>query len=180
MDNSSPSMLKPTLIGGLALGVAGGLPLVGALNCACCSLIMGAGFLAAFLYSKECKKVGAGFRPGNGAMVGLVAGLFYAVAQTAVGAIFKPDPEELNEQIDMMVEQMESGGAPPEFVDFFTRMIEMFGAGSGAAILMGFLVTLLLAAVFATIGGLIGGSVFKVEAQPPAAPSPPAGSGTES
>ena len=60
-----PSMLKPTLIGGGVAGLLGGLPLIGAINACCCALIIGGGFLAAFLYSKECQGVGAEFRAGG-------------------------------------------------------------------------------------------------------------------
>jgi hypothetical protein len=169
MDNSSPSMLKPTLIGGVACGVAGGLPFIGAINCACCALVMGAGFLAAYLYSGQCKRAGAEFRPGGGALVGLVAGLFYAVAHTAVGAFFRPDPG----QIEEIIGQMEDQGAPAEAVDMVSRMMETFAGGLGIVFLFFFM--LLVGAVFATIGGLIGGAVFKVAPTTPAPPAPRAG-----
>ena len=168
MDNDSPSMLKPTLIGGLTCGVAGGLPLIGAVNCACCALVMGAGFLAAYFYSNECKKIGMGFRPGSGAVVGLVAGLFYSLAHSLIGAFFMPSVDD----IDMIVEQMESGGAPPEAIDGAMKFFELLTSGIG--VVFYFFMILLLAAIFSTIGGLIGGAVFKVEPEAPA----PADSGT--
>ena len=163
MDNSSPSMLKPTLISGVVFGVLGGIPFV---NCLCCAWMMGAGFLAAYLYSSQVKAAGAEFRPGNGAVIGLVAAMFYSLTATAVGAVFASftGPPDLDEIVD----QMEQGGAPPEFVDMVVSVMERL---SGPMLLLiGFFFTLLLAAAFCTIGGLIGGSVFKVEAQPPAPP----------
>ena len=168
MDNSSPSMLRATLISGSVFGLLGGIPFV---NCACCAWMMGAGILAAYLYSNACKAVGAEFRPGNGAVVGLVSGLFYAIASTIVGGLAQtisapPD-------VDEIVEQMESGGAPPEFVDIMVDVMELMMGPMG--ILIGFFIALLLAAILSTVGGLIGGSVFKVEAQPPA---PPQGGGS--
>ena len=170
MNTSSPSMLKPALIGGLGFGVLGGLPYLGAINCACCALVIGAGFLAAFLYSKECKKVGAEFRGGKGALQGLIAAPLYALGHAGVGVFFSPSAEEFDE----ILEQMASGGAPPEVVD----MVEnIFNSLTGpAAPVLGFFFVLLVAAVFSTVGGLIGGAVFKVEppAPPPAAaPSAP-------
>ena len=75
--NQAPSMLKPALISGVAFGVAGAIPVINWINCACCALIVGCGFCAAFLYSKECRTAGFAFRPGNGATVGLVSGLIY-------------------------------------------------------------------------------------------------------
>jgi hypothetical protein len=159
-------MLKSTLIGGALFGFLGGLPVVGALNCACCALFVGGGFLAAYLYSKECKGVGVAFKPGNGALVGLVAGLFYAVVTSIVGGIVKliipTDPEQV---IDIM-EQM---GMPPENIDMAAKFIE--GSTGFMGLIVGFFLSLLLAAIFSTVGGLIGGAAFKVEPPPPAPPA---------
>lgn len=176
MTDSSPSMLKPTLIGGLSCGILGALPIIGVINCACCALIIAGGFLAAFLYSKECQGVGAEFRPGGGAVVGLVAGLFYAIANTLVGLMFKASAEELEEYVDEAIAWMEEAGAPPEIIDMIAP-----GAELASSFVFTFFSTLLLAAVFSTVGGLIGGAVFKVEAAPPpdspGRPTPPPASG---
>lgn len=165
MDSRAPSMLKATLIGGAVFGVIAGLPYIGAINCACCALVVAGGFLAAFLYSKECSGAGVEFKPGNGALVGLVAGLFYALAASVVGGMInlvKPtDPEQIVE----MIEQM---GLPPENIDAAIKIAEMFSGVTGIVFL--FLFWLLAAAFFSTIGGLIGGAVFKV-APPPAPPA---------
>ena len=56
--NQAPSMLKPALISGVAFGVAGSIPVVNWINCACCALIIGCGFFAAFLYSKDSRAAG--------------------------------------------------------------------------------------------------------------------------
>jgi hypothetical protein len=157
-------MLKPTLIGGLVFGVIGGLPLISALNCACCSLVVGGGFLASYLYSKECRREGVGFRPAGGALVGLVAGLFYAIAQTLIDGIVK---RIMPVDIQQLADMMEQYGMPPESVDMAMKFME--GAGTFTGMIISFFVVLLLAAIFSTIGGLIGGAVFKVvpEAPPP-------------
>jgi len=155
-------MLKSTLIGGLVLGVVGGLPILNAINCACCALIIGAGFLAAYLYSGECRKAGAAFGPKNGWVVGLVAGLFYALASSLVGLPFRPGIEEMQEGFT----QLEQFGAPPEAIEMGSRFAETMASSAG--IVFGFLFTLLLAAVFSTLGGMIGGIAFKVEPAPAA------------
>ena len=165
-----PSMLKPTLIGGGVAGLIGGLPLIGAINACCCALIIGGGFLAAFLYSNECKGMGAEFRAGAGAKIGLVAGLFYwlvnSIVQGLVSMVFgQPDFAEI-------LEQMETAGAPPELLDQVEPLFEILSGGGGVALVL--IVSLVLAIVFSTIGGLIGGAVFKVEPSPPTSPAPPA------
>ena len=88
MASPAPSMLKPTLIGGFLFGVLAGLPGLNIVNiCTCCSMVVAAGFVASYLYSAECKRVGSPFQVGNGAVVGLIAGAFYALAATIVAAI---------------------------------------------------------------------------------------------
>jgi hypothetical protein len=161
-------MLKPTMIGGLVAGVAGGLPIIGALNCACCALIIGGGFLATFLYSKDCRLAGVRFTPGSGAQVGLIAGLFYAVASTIVSGIVNA---LFPKNLDQMVEMLEQFDLPPEAVDSAMQFAEQ--STSIVGIMIGFFFTLLLAAVFSTVGGLIGGAVFKYEPAPPASSTPP-------
>jgi hypothetical protein len=167
-------MLKATLIGGALFGFLGGLPLVGALNCACCALFVAGGFLAAYLQSKECSRAGVEFRAGNGAVVGLVSGLFYSIASAItsgiVSLIAPVDPEQ-------MIEMMEQFGVPSESIDMAARFME--GSGGILGALLGFFVTLLIAALFSTIGGLIGAAVFKVEPPPapPAAQTPPPAGG---
>jgi hypothetical protein len=172
MDNQSPSMLKPTLIGGGAAGVIGGLPLLGILNCACCSLVLGGGFLASFLYSRTCRAKNLPFGAGMGATVGLVAGLFYALATVVVSSLFQL---VLNQSFADAIEQAESFGGeiPPEaqpILDFLSS------AGPSLLFVMSFFFWVVIAAVFSTLGGLIGGAVFQVEPAPPASPtaeSPP-------
>ena len=89
MSQRAPDMLKPTLIAGLTFGVLGALPFFSLLNCACCALIVGCGLLASYLYSGECRNQRVEFRPGQGALVGLVAGGFYTMGHTLVSAIVR-------------------------------------------------------------------------------------------
>ena len=172
--NQAPSMLKPALISGVAFGVAGAIPFVSAINCFCCALVIACGFLAAFLYSKDSRAAGFAFHPGNGATVGLVAGL-------ACGAITGVLSAIINRASGMddwyeAIEQMRAAGAeiPPETMDQITTFLET----SGPMVLsLGLVfVFLVCGAIFGIIGGLIGGSVFNVDPQPPAqkqAPPPP-------
>jgi hypothetical protein len=165
-----PSILKPTLIGGAVFGLLGGLPIISALNVCCCALVMGGGFLAAYLHSNDCKSLGAEFRAGGGAKVGLVAGVFYWLVSSIIQGLAKlvlPGPD-----FDEILDQAESSGAPPELLDAMEQVFEVLGGAGGVVLMLG--ASLVLALVFSTIGGLIGGAVFKVAA----APASPTGTGT--
>ena len=176
--DQKPAMLKPTLIGGAVFGVLSGIPIVGALNCLCCALVVGAGFLAAFLYSKECAGMGVGFRAGNGAVVGLVAGLFHAVFFAVISGLFSlfQSREDQAAQIEEILARMEEQGADPQALEFAENIAGMFLGTAGIVFL--FLVMLLLGAIFATVGGLIGGAVFKVDEPPTPTISPGGDAGT--
>jgi hypothetical protein len=168
-------MLKPTLLAGVTFGVLAGLPYLDVVNfCTCCSLVVICGFAASYLYSRRCVNAGAEFRPGTGALVGLIAGVFFAFSTHLVGTLFKalvgqpgfrallelfqaiPEiPPESQDLIGQALEEMEESG-----IDVVAAILGMFG-------------WILVGAVFSTVGGLIGGAVFKVSPPPPApAPQP--------
>ncbi len=181
--DKNPSMVKATVIGGLSAAVLSAIPLVGCLNIACCSLLIGGGFLASFIYSRDVAAMGGTFAVGNGAVVGLVTGGFYAVGSALTSAVTRMIIDvSPAEQFEMIREQMESSGSlPPEMLDSLDQISNfMLESGGGLLFILGFGVSLLFGAVFCTIGGLIGGAVFKQQPTapaPPAAPSAPEGGG---
>ena len=179
--DKNPSMIKATAIGGLSAAVLSSIPFVNCLNLACCSLLIGGGFLAAFMYSRDVAAAGGSFAVGNGAAVGLVTGGFYAVGTAVVKAIARMvidvSPAEQFELIREQVEQ--SGNLPPEALDVLDQVSGFLAeSGGGLLFIIAFGFSLLLGAVFCTVGGLIGGAVFKKDPPAPAAPEVPQG-GTE-
>ncbi|MDX1389323.1 MAG: hypothetical protein R3344_09035, partial [Acidobacteriota bacterium] len=110
-------------------------------------------------------------RAGGGGKVGVVAGLFYFVTHSIIGSIVALAMKGYNErQLADAIQQIEGNpDIPPEMAEQIIGFIEMFGSGFSV---IGFGVVLVCALIFATIGGLIGGSVFKVEAAPPAPQQP--------
>lgn len=163
MQVQAPSMIRPALISGIAFGIAGAIPFLNLLNCACCALIIGCGFVAAYLQSQQSKTVAAPFLPSHGAQVGLLSGMVYGVVTTVVSSLFNlvfglGDWHQI-------VDQMEDiGTLDPEVMEQVTRFMD--STGPSVMVLFGLFMSLLLGAIFATIGGLIGGAVFKSE--PPA------------
>jgi hypothetical protein len=159
--NETPPMLIPCVIAGGIFGVLSGLPLVGAVNCACCALVVGGGVLAAFLYSRSCRDAGVPFTPGRGALVGLVAGLVHAVVATTVSTVVNFALGNFGRSL----EEMNRFTPPdPEAAEVIHRITEiMESIGPAGMILVGLALWIVLGAIFSTIGGLIGGAMFKVE-----------------
>lgn len=172
MDSRQPDLLKPTLIAGLVFGVAAAIPLVQFLNVCCCALVWGCGFFAAYLYAQSSRAAGVAFRPGNGALVGLVAGAFYAITVTIVSAlvslVFGP---AIVGAVSRFVENL------PEVPPFVLEMLDQARENAGKLLplqmILGFLLWVLVGAVFSTLGGLLGGAVFKHEPPPPPVVPPP-------
>lgn len=173
MDNR-PSMIKATAIGGLAAAFLSAIPIVSCLNVACCSLLIGGGLLASFLYSREVAAVGGSFTVGDGAKVGLVTALFYVVGSAIASFVTKLIiGGSMAERFEMMREQVESqGNLPPEALDGLEKISAFLNDTGGAVLTFMLLVfAFVLGAIFCTIGGLIGGAVFKKEASVPPAPT---------
>jgi hypothetical protein len=175
MNEQTPSIWMPSLIAGGVFGVLSGMPLIGALNCACCALVIGCGVLAAFLYSRSCREAGVGFRPGRGALVGLAAGLFHALAATVISTIANLIVGDFERSLEQMQQFMPPD---PEAAEAVERMVEiMESLGPIGMFFIGLIFWVVLSSIFATIGGLIGGALFKVEIEPeaplPGTPPPP-------
>jgi hypothetical protein len=77
-----PSFAQPALIGGLVMGVLSALPLVGPVgNICCCLWVVSGGLVAAYVLQQN---MAAPITAGDGAVVGLLAGLMGALVHTLV------------------------------------------------------------------------------------------------
>ena len=140
--------LKAALIGGVSFGIASGLPYVGAINTACCALYIGGGVLAAYLFMKDLPPQ-ARAPYGDGAVVGVLAGLFGGVATVITSLVAKAlgyDP---------------AAAAAALMQQFGLPMPEGMGAGPGAGMgVLDFVLPVVMYAIFATVGGLVGVAIF--------------------
>lgn len=183
--DSSPSLIKPALISGVIVGFVISIPGFDIVNaCTCCSMILGAGILAAFLYSRDCERSGVEFNAGQGALVGLITAMFLAPTNAIVGTVIHVaigNPVA----IAMADFVLASPDVPPELIDMLEQAREELQNHTFTALAFVFNLVKVsfLAAIFCTGGGLIGGALFKVEPPAPAEPAvgpppvPPTGAG---
>ena len=166
MARAAPGLIKPALIGGVIFGFLGGAPLVEILNCACCILVIGAGFVAGLLYSRQCRESGVPFDPAGGAKVGFVAGLFYGFAETVTTTLSRVlFHEAATEWVIDILEEIPS--IPDQVTEQMTRGWEQ---GFVAGTLWTLITAIAFGIIFATIGGLIAGAVFKTKPAPSVEP----------
>lgn len=159
MSDKAPSMMMPALIAGGVLGFLSGLPLS---SCACCLWAAGAGFLAAFLYSRSCKTAGSAFDTGKGGVVGLLTGAIFGVVGGLVNSVISLLTGSFD--IDDMREAINANPmlGDPEAAEQAMQFFE--SVGPAFFILAFALLWIVLGVIFAAIGGLLGGMAFKVEA----------------
>ena len=148
MKQARQSMLKPALIGGIAEGVAGSIPILSMANLACCILVIGGGLLAAFLYMKDAPP-SAQAPLGQGVKLGLLTGLFGAITWAVINipiAILLPD------MAAALLPQMQEANLPPKIAQAMSSVLPF-------AIFFS-LLSLIVDPIFCGIGSVIGVAIF--------------------
>ena len=152
------SKFQPALYGGLLLGVLSALPIVGAGNLCCCLWVIAGGVVAAYvLQNNQPTPISLG----DGAVVGLLAGLIGAVLWQAIAV---PIALVLGPLQARVVERVLSNASDlPENVRPLLDMLRESSAGGGLmllGIILGLMFKLVIAGIFSTVGGLIGAAIF--------------------
>lgn len=162
--------LQPALLGGLVMGVLSALPVISAGNICCCLWVVAGGLSAAYFLQQNRSTP---ITPMDGAMVGLLAGVIGAGVQfmlsIPIGLIIGPIEREM---VGRLIEM--SGNMP----ESSREALERYASGSGGGFVgmlvlrvIGFFLTLVVAAVVSTVAGLIGAVIVATKA--PAPPPPP-------
>ena len=158
MDNK-PSKLNPALLGGAVIALLSAIPIVNFGNCFCCMWVILGGLIATYLYQKKLPEE-LPFPSSDGAVVGLLAGIFGALFGTLLHFFFLAVVGTLPARgvFETVMEYSEE--IPPEVEEFLE---ELFAEGVVTPLLVfiHLFFSLILDSVFGLIGGLIGVGVFK-------------------
>ena len=179
MYQEKPSMLQPALIGGVFLGVTSSLPIIEWFNCACCIMVIGGGVLASFIFLRDYPDGIPRMSYGDGALLGLLTGLIGGFVWTVVEVPLAYFQSQLGMAMDDLAEVQELLNDPsiPPFIQELVASIMTSGSFSVGILLLGFFSHLVIAAIFASIGGVIGVALFQpktpVALQTPGAPTMP-------
>jgi hypothetical protein len=163
------SKLQPALLGGVFIGVLSALPIISAGNLCCCLWVVSGGVLAAYLLQQN---QASALTTGDGAMVGLLAGLIGAVVGTllAIPIMFAFGPI----QAQFAARILDNPDVPAEIRQILGNAV----SGGGFSVLW-FVFTLFFSlivyAIFGTLGGMLGATLFKKNLPPPPPPVPPSG-----
>jgi hypothetical protein len=159
-------------MGGLVMGVLSALPGVSLGNCCCCAWLVTGGLIAAYLLQSNTPQA---ITMGDGALVGLLAGLFGAVVNMIISVPMHMLTGPFQRQLIQRF-----ADAQPDLPENVRQMVDnmSLGAVSIVGTLMTFVMMLVLGAVFSSLGGLLGAFFFKKKEIPAPPPPPfPAGSG---
>jgi hypothetical protein len=160
------AMLKPALMGALVMGVLSALPGVSLGNCCCCAWLVTGGLVAAYLLQSGTPQP---ITLGDGALVGLLAGLFGAfvnlVVSVPVNILTGPIQQRLVQRF---------ADSQPDLPENFRQMLDSMGAGTVSVVgaIFGFFIMLILGSVFSSLGGLLGAFFFKKKVEPVPPPPP--------
>lgn len=135
-----PRKSVPILAGGLFLGVLSAVPPISFLNSACCILVIGGGLLASYLYMKDYPPDQPRVTYGDGALLGLLAGLLGAVVHTIPIMLGGFGSHEALERLS------DTPDFPPHLINFLETMMVAF--------------TGIIFSIFAVVGGVLGVAIF--------------------
>jgi hypothetical protein len=154
-----PAKHQPALFGGVTIGVLSALPVVNVVNFCCCAWVVFGGALAAYLMQQNHP---APVSPGDGAIVGLLAGAIGAVVGSVlaipVSIAMGPFQADMIERILQGTQDL-----PPEVQSIFEQMRDnmMTGAAIGIGFIFSLLFSLCFYSIFGLLGGLLGSVMFR-------------------
>ena len=160
------SKTQPALLGGLAIGVLSALPFIGLGNCCCGAWILMGGGLAAYLLQQDNPNA---IDFGDGAIVGLLAGVFGAIAFAIVSIPINMMLSGVQEGIFQRL-MSNANDMPPQAREILDRMSKQQAVGLGIGAVFFFVVSMCVCAFWAMVGGLFGTLIFRKT--PPQGPPP--------
>jgi len=155
------SKLQPAVFGGLFIGVLSALPLINFANC-CCLWVIGGGVLAAYLLQQNHPYP---ITAADGALVGLLAGMMGG----ALGVLLSiPIEMAMGPMTQQLLERLVLSNPDfPEESKQVLRNMANRGALGVIVILTRLVFSIVVGAVFAMLGGLLGVALFKKKDVPP-------------
>ncbi len=150
-NEQKPGMFVPALIGGGIAGLLSGIPLI---NCLCCLWIIGGGITAAYFFNRESIRP---MTPGDGAIVGVFAGLIAAVVDFLISIPLAPLSNKFIQRfLDQVAQYSEN------LPEGWEQIMERGGMEMSASMmLLDFAISAVVFSLFAALGGIIGVALFK-------------------
>jgi hypothetical protein len=175
---TKPNKLIPVLIGGFSMAAVSVIPIVNMINCLCCAGIMGGAIVGVWFYKKNFPP-NAIFTTGHGAGIGALSGVVGGVLTSAftaltLGVFSAQFSVTFQETIDEAFQQMHMIN-DPNAVEQARQALNALATQPFFTFALVLIASLFIFVAFGTLGGVIGGSIFKtrlIQDYPPPAPPP--------
>ncbi|MFH1940899.1 MAG: hypothetical protein ABIL68_02250, partial [bacterium] len=128
-------------------------------NCLCCMWILLGGFVGVYLYQRDLPP-GIEFSSGQGALVGLLSGIFGALFGTFLTYFFFA-VWGFNPGQDIIQNILESRGDLSPEVENLLQDLQDKGGINPFFVFIGLFFSLIIDSIFGTVGGIIGAAIFK-------------------
>jgi hypothetical protein len=173
MNHERPPMLTAAAIGGAFLGITSALPVIGALNCACCGLIVAGGVIATYLYLRDFPSGLPYPTYGDITLLGLYTGLIGAAVWVAIEIPLSfLQMRFLPEMLERLPAEVVGDAEMPSA---FRELERLFSGGFGGVfVVVAVISALTRSLVFAILGSILGMALFgRRAAAPPSQVYPP-------
>ncbi len=175
---TKPNKLIPVLIGGCSMAAVSVIPMINLINCLCCAGIMGGAIVGVWFYKKNFPPNEV-FTTSHGAGIGALSGVvggFLTSAFTALtlGMFSSHFSLTFQETIDEAFQQMHVVN-DPNAVEQARQALVALASQPFFTFALVLVSSLLIFVGFGTLGGVIGGSIFKtrfIQQYPPPAQPP--------
>ncbi len=147
--NSKPDKLVPAIIGGAIMGVLSSVPVLNFVNCFCCAGIILGGFFAVYFYKNNLGENELTYN--DGALLGILAGIFGVVIGAAIAAVIGTNYEQIFDNILKYADEI-----PPEAEEIINRLKE----NSGQLFILNIAFGLIFNIIFGLLGGILGVAIL--------------------
>lgn len=159
-----PSKLNPALIGGCIIGFLSSIPIINMGNCLCCMWVLLGGFTAAYLYKRRLPPESE-LETGDAALTGLLAGIFGALFGTFLSYVFMAIGG-INPSERILQRLMESRSDLSPEVEELLDSLEGVESMNPFFVMIMLFFSLIIDAIFGTLGGLLGAALLKKKTVP--------------
>jgi hypothetical protein len=164
--SATPARLQPALLGGVFMGVLSALPFVSYANACCCLWVVAGGLIAAWLLQQNHPYQ---ITTSDGALVGLLAGVFGALIGIVITVLMAPFQRQLD--LYILGRLTQAMGDVPPMVEQVIEQRRSMPAVTVLAVVASLVFSLIINPIFGMLGGLLGAVLFKKGGQPPTPPS---------
>jgi hypothetical protein len=173
VSTTTKTYAQPALVGGLVMGWLSALPIIYFGNICCCLWVVSGGLVAAYLLQQNQSTP---ITPGDGALVGLLAGLagalIHFLVSIPIDLLMAPFERAMAERL------LEVAGEMPSWLADLLQQASQQRSEIGIGFIIAsrvvtFMIMLCVGAIFSTLGGLLGAAIFRKETPPGVIDIPP-------